>query len=194
MTQNIPPSSALPALDDLIRPWPVHAWLEMLYQRLARHHSLYHRYAAIGLIQNRFLPEGREYLEAFIDQDGASGISHRVHVWTCAQEPRTMKIVTRLAEQELLEITAGLDQLAKTNWLEQELVTLAIRRELLEAVKMALLCGSAPLRLIDGLRTMDAWADQNIPFDRLKRHIPSELLTLVRETGSQQWWGKLTSD
>lgn len=191
--QKTPPSYALPALDDLIRPWPAPGWFPPFYQRLARHVSPYRRLVAIGLVINRFLPDP-EYLEAFLDKNGMGEISDRVHIWVCQQEPAMMKEVSRLAEQELLEISSELSLLSRNKWPEQELVTLAIRREFLEAVKAILLIHGYAIRLLDGLRALDAWADANIPFDNLRRQIPSDLLVLVRETGGKQWWGRVTSD
>src|SRR5688572_30283135 len=138
MTQELPPSYALPKLDDLVRPWPAPLWFKALYERFAKHASPYHRFAAMGLVTKRFLPDEPKLVVAFCDNDGQIEITRRVQVWVDEQEPAEMKRVAHLAEEELTEFAYELGRVSQANWPIIDLVNLAFRREILEDVVMIL--------------------------------------------------------
>ena len=191
MTQNISPSYALPVFDDLIRPWPAPTWFEPLYQRLAKHASPYHRYAAMGLVFKRFLPGEPKFVTAFCDNDGHLEISRRVAVWIDSEEPAEMKRVAHLAEQELIELTLEFGRIMAANWPIIDLVNLAVRRELLEDVAAILRHRGYAMRLMVGLDTFDHAVSEVLPVNRLDRFIGNPLLSVVQQTGNKDWWGNV---
>lgn len=193
MTQNIPPSYALPALDDLIAPWPAPSWFGPLFHRLAKHASPYQRYAAMGLVLKRFLPGEPKLITAFADNDGHLEISRRVQAWIDGQEPTEMKCVAHAAEDELIELTLEFGRISAAGWPIIDLVNLAVRREILEEVAAILRHRGYAVRLMTGLDTFDHAAREALPVDRLDRYIGNPLLTVVRETGNKDWWGNVVS-
>lgn len=192
MTQRLPPSYALPQLDDLTRPWPIAPWLAGQFKELALSDKIYRRFAAMGLVLNRFTPDDLRDMTAFVDGDHDREIDARIMVWLNAQTPEDMKEVSHLAEIEALNLITEFDVLEARAWPINELVLLAISREILECVVILLCRRGYASRVMPTVELFDEEARKRIPVSKLAA--PSfrpQLLLAVRGLTPKKWWGRI---
>ncbi len=192
MTEILPPSYALPRLDELIGPWTIPSWLKAQYEELGKSDKIYNRFAAMGLVTNRFLPVTNAELEAFVESNYDKEFEKRTQAWLMAQTPEDMKEVAHLAELEALSLVTEFDVLEARKWPINDLILLALAREILESVAILLRRRGYGSRVLPLIAIMDEQADKRIPFATLlPPSFRPQTLLAVRGLSPRKWWGRV---
>ncbi|MCC7522514.1 hypothetical protein IT407_01800 [Candidatus Uhrbacteria bacterium] len=187
----------LPSLSELSAGYIAQPWLADAFDRFANHHQLYLRYAAMGLVLNRFMPEDARMRKEFVDNESEepmSGPAGRVMAWLRTRSSRELRFVEKAASKEILRMSSLLDTLYRSDWPEHELLSLAVQREIFEAVFVLLRRRGMVSDLSHALAILDAEARKRLARGRGKgkepvlhaRHMP--MLQSVHATGLRQWW------
>lgn len=192
MAQNQAPLGALPRLAELVGPWTIPPGIAAKYEELARSGRVYDRFTAMGLVISRFLPATRDELEAYVKSRYDHEFEAKTKAWLMAQTPEDMKEVSHLAELEALSIVAEFDKLEAKNWPMNDLLLLAIAREMLESVTVIIRRRGYASRVMPILEKLDRAATERLPFDQLPAPTfrPALLLT-VREQAPRRWWARV---
>lgn len=167
MTSVPPPAYALPRLDELVGPWSIPSWLSSQYEELGRSDKLYRRFAAMGLVANRFIPDSSRELTVYVDDNHADELERRAMTWLMTQLPEDLKQVSHEAELEALSLVSEFDALEARDWPINDLLLLALAREILESVTVLLRRRGYASRIMPTLTVLDEAACERIPFNRL---------------------------
>jgi hypothetical protein len=192
MATNQPPSSALPLLSDLVGPWSIPPGLAAKYEELASTGQVYDRFVAMGLVINRFLPSTRDELEAYVKSGYDHKFEAQTKAWLMAQSPEDMKAAARLAELEALNLVIEFDKLEAKRWPINDLLLLALAREMLESVATVIRRRGYASRVMPIIEKLDQAATERLPFSKLSTPLfRPELLLTVREQAPRRWWGRV---
>jgi hypothetical protein len=192
MATNQPPSCVLPRLEELVGPWSVPPGLASKYEELAKSGRVYDHYTAMGLVTNRFLPSSRDELAAYVKSGYDHQFESRITDWLMTQSPTDMKEVARLAELEALNLVTEFDKLEAKRWPINDLLLLALAREMLEGVATIIRRRGYASRVMPIINKLDEVALARLPFDKLPAPLfRPELLLAVREQAPKKWWGRI---
>lgn len=179
----------LPTLPELSAGYIAQPWLGDAFNRYSSHSLMYLRYAAMGLVLNRFMPEDARMRKEFMDNESEepeAGPAGNVMAWLRSRSNRELRFVCKAASQELLRMSALLDDLHRKGLPESELLSLAIQRELFEAVFVLLRRRGMVSDLSHALAILDAEARKRVKPALRPRAMP--MLVTIHNTGLRQWW------
>ncbi|GEM_PF-3551639 len=192
MVTKPPLSHALPRLDELVQPWSIPSWIVTQFNELGTSEHLYRRFAAMGLVLNRFFPDDPSELDKFINDEHDVELDNKITIWLMAQSHVELKSLAQLAEQEALNLGTDLGHIESTGWSMHELLLLALSREILECVTVLLRRRGYASNITPLLQSLDRDAQRRIPFPRLS--VPSfrpQLLLAVHGMAPNLWWGRI---
>lgn len=186
---NLHQKEPFPTLSELSAGYIAQPWLADAFNRYSRHHLQYLRYAAMGLVLNRFMPEDERMRKEFLENEAEepeSGPAGNVMKWLRTRTNRELHFVGKAASQELLRMSSLVDTLSRQGWPESELVSLAVQRELFEAVFVLLRRRGMASDLAHGVSVLDAEARKRVKPALRPRAMP--MLVTIHATGLRQWW------
>lgn len=188
----LPPAHHLPHLFELVGGWSVAPWFTALYEELRTSDSLYQRFAAIGLVASRFQPNSPGELQCFIEDNHRHWIDGRVEIWLTVQTREDLSEVVKLAELETKNLIRDYGEHKANAWPMNELVSLAVSRELLECVIVLLQRRGRANNVLTAVSRLDIDARKKIPFGKFgELESEPQLLVAVRELTPRKWWGRI---